>query len=504
VGKTIAEYLREASELFDAGEVVKAGQIWQAILKKDPSINEAKSGLLKVREILSKTGCQAQSSAAGSHPLSETASEDIESYLREGCSLYDMGALHEALHAWEKVLDIDPGHSKALSYVRGVRKELGLAMPDVMAVAAPNQPQSRKSQELKKLLDRGSQLYEVGMFEDALNTWESALALEPDNSLVKGYLAMVQADLKSRSAAAQTSSLPSFSEPVQTHFESEPAIPVEKTEQKTVSTEELDTQPPINRPFPVPAQTPQTKMPWVITQKPGMKRQNPEPTEKTKKGVSLPSLKPRFLRIVIVIVLLLAAGAAWLRSVRKDAILIATQAAIREEAIKNVQQSNRLNDLALTPTELKSQAKAAIHDSPLRAYLLAQEVINRDNLDTTAARLLEQAQQAMAALPLPGTSGGNFNRLMASGNLEAAEALMEARLRQFPNDMRAREDLARVSLLMVRAFVKQDKWDSARSRLLMGASLFPKDPTWQARLKLLEHLQSIPKEEQHRWIDLLG
>jgi hypothetical protein len=205
-----------------------------------------------------------------------------------------------------------------------------------------------------------------------------------------------------------------------------------------------------------------------------------------------------------VVVLLLAAGAVWLRSVKKDAILNAAQAAIREEAIKSAQQSNSLYNLTLTPAELKSQAKAAMQDSPLRAYLLAQEVINRDTLDTTAARLLEQAQQAMAALPLSSASGGNFNRLMAAGNLEAAEALMVVRLRQFPNDMRAREDLARVSLLMVRGFVKQDKWDSARSRLLMGAALFPQDPTWQAKLKLLEHLRSIPKEEQHRWIDLLG
>ena len=494
--KTLAEYLREASDLFDAGEVVKAGQIWQAILKKDPSINEAKSGLLKLKEVLSKSDYKGQSkSVVGSQPL-------VEGYLREGCSLYDMGALHEALNAWEKVLAIDPGHSNALSYVRGVRKELGLAMPDVKAQTAANQPQSSRPQELKMLLDRGSELYEMGMFEEAISAWESALAIEPDNSLTKGYLKMVRTDLNSRSAAAQASSLSSIAEPIRTNVDTEPVITVEKNKQNPPM--DFDAETPINPPPPVSRQTPKTKMPWVITQKPGIEWQNQEPAE-TKKGALVSSLnKSKFLRIVVAMLLLFAAGAAWLRSVKKDAILSATQAAIREEAIKSAQQSINLDDLTLTPAELKSQAKAAMHNSPLRAYLLALEVINRDTLDTAAARLLDQAQQTMTAMPLPTALGGNFNRLMAAGNLEAAEALMEAKLIQSPNDTKVREDLARVGLLMVRGFVKQEKWDSARSRLLMGAALFPKDPTWQARLKLLEHLRSIPKEERHRWIDLLG
>jgi len=505
VRKTLAEYLREASDLFDAGEVIKAGQIWQAILKKDPSINEAKSGLLRVREILSGNDRQIQSKSVttGVQPLSETSAEDIEGYLREGCSLYDKGELHEALNAWEKVLAIDPLHYNALSYVRGVRKELGLAMPDINAITASNKPPSDRSQELAILLERGSELYEMGMFEDAVRVWKSALAIEPDSSLTKGYLAMVQKDMEARSNAAQSSSLSSSVEPIQAPVEQGPVMPVEKTEQKPVSVER-NAQSPVNRPIALPAQEPQTKMPWVITQKPGLEWHEQESAENKKRASILNLHKSRFLRIAVAVVLLLGAGAAWLSSVKKDALLNAMQAAIREEAIKSAQQSNSLDDLTLTPAELKSQAKAAMSHSPLRAYLLAQEVINRDTLDTTAARLLEQAQQAMIALPLPSASDGNFNRLMSAGNFEAAEALMEVRLRQSPNDIRAREDLARVSLLMVRGFVKQDKWDSARSRLLMGAALFPKDPTWQARLKLLEHLQSMPKEEKNRWIDLLG
>ena len=45
-------YLRQADELFAHGEIVKAGQIWQAILKQHPSHTEARVGLMAVKERL--------------------------------------------------------------------------------------------------------------------------------------------------------------------------------------------------------------------------------------------------------------------------------------------------------------------------------------------------------------------------------------------------------------------------------------------------------------------
>ena len=508
--KTLAEHLREASELFGSGEALKAGQIWRAILKKDPSNDEAKAGLLKVRDALSADagtatpapepslkatpGPAPEQSAAAPAPIKPpstpvTANEDIELCLREGCSLYDAGARCEALSAWEKVLAIDPGHSQALSFVRGVRKELGLAMPDSAQPApkAPPRPQLSKAQqeEAKAFIERGVQLYENGLFKDALGAWESALALDSANNLVKGYIGMVQKDMEALSAAAPKSSP---DEAIQAPTEPEPIEPDSR--------------------HPGVQAAPSAKVaqvPSFITQRAETRRQGPE-LPKEIVNVPMPSwfAKPLFLKITILVALLLAVGTVWIRTVRKDSLLRATQEAIRDEAIKSVRQSNRIENLTPTPTELKSQAQRAMNGNPLMAYLLAQEIINRDPSDTTAARLLDQANHAMAVSPLPRVSGGDFSRLMAAGNLEDAGTLMEARLRQSPNDMKARENLARVSLLMARTLLEHEKWDSARSHLLMGAALFPNDPTWQARLKLLERLRSVPKDEQRRWIELLG
>ena len=42
-------YLSQANALFEAGDVVKAGQIWQAVLKRAPRHPEARAGLYKVK-----------------------------------------------------------------------------------------------------------------------------------------------------------------------------------------------------------------------------------------------------------------------------------------------------------------------------------------------------------------------------------------------------------------------------------------------------------------------
>jgi tetratricopeptide (TPR) repeat protein len=549
--KTLAEFLKQASDFFDVGEVVKAGQIWQAILKRDSSIAEAKSGLLKVRAALSKgEGSIAKPPAQPKAAAPQAADGSVERFLQEGCSLYDSGALLGALDAWEKVLAIDPGHYLALSYTRGVRKELGLPINDDSSVpqntdslpetpvAPSQQPQgepivqdvahSVHQEKIVSLVERGSQLYKVGNLGSAIETWESVLALDPDNVLAKGYLTTARIDMKDRSVdnaapfptaevgPSHTDALfisldqsnpraimPSDGQQFQKSGGLQQSEPFERSSQIDVP---IGSGPPFATIRPVAGikKNIATQMPSLITSKHEPKRQGPAFSKEIKKLPLLSRLaSPLSFIITFGIILLLAAGVFWFISAKKDALLRATQAAIKEGAIKNAHQSIKIINLSLTTEELKSQARAALGNNPLRAYMLVQEVIALDPTDSSAAKLLDQAQQTMTTMPRAGTDA-DFNRLMAGANLDGAAALLEARLRQNPNNIRIREDLARLCLLQARSHIKQDNWNGARSRLLMGAALFPKDPTWQARLKLLEHLQSIPREEQQRWTELLG
>jgi hypothetical protein len=47
-----APHLRQADAFFANGEIVKAGQIWQAILKQQPTHAKAREGLLVVKQRL--------------------------------------------------------------------------------------------------------------------------------------------------------------------------------------------------------------------------------------------------------------------------------------------------------------------------------------------------------------------------------------------------------------------------------------------------------------------
>ena len=625
MGKTLEEHLKHAAALFDVGKIVMAGQLWQAILKIDPANSEAKAGLRKVRDSLA-AGADAESAVSGTdsdapaaslqaQPLSEesqderdelpqpddaqddssaSASAEFERYLLKGRSLYDEGDLQGALEAWEKAFAIDPGQSLVQSYARGVRRELGLPMPDDLrhpaqegndsplaekplddnsdqldskASGCSGHPPSNISyaesgfvnieierrapalpkktggdEEIRLLIDRGSNLYEMGQLENAVVAWSEALALDPDNSLIKSYLSLAQSDLDNEKAIIPSdcgpsltqappeddgpTALPSISSSGATETNrirngnaSSATAPFRNQSSRTATAEDdsgesasknrfgKTTGDPIaphdKRSASASAKNPITQMPDVVTHSPALNRHGPSLHDDIHISPLLP--RPRVLAISLVAALLLVVGAFWIKATQKDALLKAAQTAIREAAIKQAAQYEKVEPLALTTAELGAQARAAMADSPIKAFMLAQEAIKRDPMDTSAPKLLEDAKRAMAALPLPqDAKGGSLNQLMAAGNLDSAEKLLEARLMQNPGDMRTRENLARITLLAARAYARLGRWDSARSQLSMGAALFPNDLAWRARLKLLDYLQSAPEDEQRRWIELLG
>jgi tetratricopeptide (TPR) repeat protein len=205
----------------------------------------------------------------------------------------------------------------------------------------------------------------------------------------------------------------------------------------------------------------------------------------------------------LIVTALLVAAVSVVRNVRKDALLAAARTAIREDAIKRAEQSIKTERLMPTVDELCQDARSLMHSDPLAAYLLADEALKRDRMDASAPKLMEEARQAMMYRSAPPPSG-NYAKLMAAGDLEGAADLLEAQLRRNPNDRRTRENLARVSLLMARAFAANGNWEGARTRIMLGSALFPSDLEWQARLRLLDYLRAASEDERRLWIGLLG
>ncbi|HEX7554493.1 MAG TPA: hypothetical protein VF378_13145, partial [Geothrix sp.] len=130
-------------------------------------------------------------------------------------------------------------------------------------------------------------------------------------------------------------------------------------------------------------------------------------------------------------------------------------------------------------------------------------LVNLNPKDAAGAQLLEKTR---AALPggVTGSSLPEFQKHLQNGDLEAAYKVIDALLRAKPSSADLRTRAARLHLALCTAHAAQAKWDEAREDLLRGRALFPGDKTWQIRLKLLEHVKTLPKDQQGLWIALLG
>lgn len=224
-----ASYLQQADALFAAGDVVKAGQIWQAILKREPAHGPAREGLLKVKAILDQPKAEAVASAPPepepappAAPVAPVAppgpsQDELDLMVRQGCTLYDMGQVEDALGKWEEVLVHAPNHAMALEYAGGARKELGLApgAPAGLPAPAPAAPAKAPEaaavkpagdpSEIDALLRGAAQLYDMGVVEEAMDKWRKVLELDPDHEQARSFIRMAEkeeAENRQRWAAA--------------------------------------------------------------------------------------------------------------------------------------------------------------------------------------------------------------------------------------------------------------------------------------------------------------
>ncbi|HNX94118.1 MAG TPA: hypothetical protein PKL14_03065 [Holophaga sp.] len=216
-------YLKQASDLFDAGDIVQAGQIWQAILKRVPDHEIARAGLYKVKLYFDARATQGgldHAKNGGTPAPAPTAHPEVVRLLEQGCTLYDAGHAEDALQRWEKVLELDPDNVLAKGYITGARRAQETSAADsprntgiiVMReadsepgsgsawvpspVPAPNpepaqgvspDPAADPDVDLDKLLRDGCTLYDMGQPEDALRKWEQLLAIDPGHALAQAY-----------------------------------------------------------------------------------------------------------------------------------------------------------------------------------------------------------------------------------------------------------------------------------------------------------------------------
>ncbi|WP_243287493.1 hypothetical protein [Geothrix terrae] len=618
-----APYLRQADQLFAQGEIVKAGQIWQAILKQQPAHAEARERLLALRDRLlvqrqeEERAATAAALPAPPAPPSEpvqpplpapappvavpvtplpppppsplpppppvapapappaplppvppppaSAHVEPERLVIEGCTLYDMGQVADALQKWEQALALDPTQSLALGYANGARRELGLPPLQGSAPAAPIEEKPPQADEdVDKLLREAVQLYDMGLTEEAISKWEHVLAVEPHREEIRGYLR--QARIEVTQAAAQPAPVqPPPPAPIPVPAASPAAasaqVPAPEAEALALKLRQAEHLLTLQRPDEAAFTYQQAlrlapgnpealaglercrrprpqagssssgisldlpdriamveEEPTLIVTDPGRVEPPASMTRSApalREGLSLPARlqeassrlpwlrEPKVWAIAGGSALTLALTLYAIHSYRRDQELKEAVKAARQAAIAPVAQQAQSPDLTETPAAILREGESALETDPLRAYFRAQFILAQNPGDAAAAQLLEKAKAA-----LPGGAAGaslpEFQKHLQVGDLDAAAKVMDALLRAQPDDAALRAKAARLHLAFCAAHAGQAKWDEAADDLRQGRALFPSDKSWQARLLLLERMKTLPKSQQAAWLPLLG
>jgi tetratricopeptide (TPR) repeat protein len=572
-----ASYLRQAEAFLAQGETVKAGQIWQAILKQHPSHAEARAGLLAVRERLLVLR-DAEAAAAPLAPALEPQPPEVaprsthdvtppigsrevlpgalspERLLAEGCTLYDMGQIGDALRKWEQILALTPDHALARSYANGARRELGLSPLQAPATSSLAPAQTlRPEEDTEKLLQVAIQLYDMGLVAEAISKWERILVLEPQRQEIVGYLRQARNEVGSGSSPAtvaagarpapeptetldlklrQAEHLLALQRPEEAAFTFQQALGLDPGNASALQGLERCRKPsghpapaPHGRPLPMPALPPDHRgilpMAEEEIQVPAESQGIAPPaallkaTPGKREGLSLPARfleavepfpwlrNPRILAAGAGALLVLGIGFSVLHSYRKDRELKDEVRTARAAATAPAAQQTQALDLAESPASLREEVEATLVTDPLRAYLRAETLVSRNPGDAAGAQLLEKARSGLAG-GVTGASLPEFQKHLQNGDLEAALKVIDTLLRAQPNDADLRIRAARLQLTLCFDHANQGKWEEAREDLLRGRALFPGDKVWGARLKLLEQVKTLPKNQQASWIPLLS
>lgn len=510
----ITRLLEQGCTLYDAGHVEDALTKWVQVLAKEPDNVLAKGYINGARRTLGQPLLTEAAPAAmpvpapdvAPSPVPAMASEpevDIERLLRDGCTLFDMGQLEDALKKWEQILAHDPGHALARAYVQDARKDLGLPpLADgdrpAITLAEPERVEPLKQAEapdehLENMVRDGVQLYDMGMIQEAIQKWQQVLEVAPGHKDAEGYLAMAKRDAETPAPAARPAA-PRPPEPPSQGYQRAAA---------PVASLELALEEPVEEAEPVAA-APVTP-PAALTsgaQKPRKGLNLPDRLQ----AISLPGwmASPAFILGTISGLVILVIGSFYFMRHRKDKALEQAVAAFRASAVSPVARNAEIANLQQTPDEIRQEAQSALGDDALIAYLRAKEALRLNPGDAESAQLLERAKADLAKEGAAAVTVADYEKQLRDGDLESADRSMSVLLSQNPDDQVLRERAARLYGSLIQAYASKEMWSEAESHIRRCRAMFPADKSWSVKLKLLARIQSLSRSERTSWIQLLG
>ena len=505
-------HLNHAAALFEAGDVVQAGQIWQAILKREPGNQAAREGLYRVKQYLDQ----------------KNGAWDNERLLQEGCTLFDLGQVADALGKWERILATDPRHKLAIAYANDARRELGLEPLPAVQGAEPAAPAPVGADQLVR---EGAQLYDLGMAQEAMAKWQRALELQPEHQDARDYLRMARRDQAEAPAPAPQAApdpreprilqagqllrerrleeaLQAFQQLLDLGSQDPRVLQGYHQARTLLATQEEQRRAPalvLAEPAPAPAKAaaPPVGPPAALTVRPPQRNGFRLPGGLARLRLPRRLRRPRELALVGSVLFLAILGLAIYGVRLREAALREAVAAAKRNALKPVSRMVDIPSLAEPLDSVRAEAEAALAEDPLLAYFRGQEWQRRDPDNPAATLLTQKAKDKLTYLPVTATLA-DYDKALQTGDLEGARRSILALLRHDPDDLDLRGRARKVLLALAPLYAGSDRASKARECLLLGQALYPQDPTWPARLKLLESIQDMAKADRAPWIQLLG
>lgn len=215
--KTKVRELMIAGEIyFNRGELENASAEWSKALELDPQNGDIQKNLAMVDGLRKRDLEQAaeeknkQKIAEEQDARDEQKRNEIAVLLEAGQVLFDRGDYSGAIGEWQKVGALDPRNAVALSNIDRAKEAIAAAEQATQDQETRQQAEVREAAEKEKALkdqDIAKQLstariyLEEGYFEEAMQTWQKVLSVDPGNAEAQKGIADAREKLEGRKTA---------------------------------------------------------------------------------------------------------------------------------------------------------------------------------------------------------------------------------------------------------------------------------------------------------------
>ena len=193
----LQDYLRRAKRYYLRKKYDLALQEWQSARELDPDNATIQKYIDKVTALLAKQEAvpepqvvEAPQPPAAEPPPSAPSDKELKralkNHIRQGERYYSRKQYDLALQEWQSARELDPDNATINQYIQVVEK------------AFQKKEDERKRAKFKEHIRQGERYYIRKKYDLALQEWEAAQVMDPNNELVQNYIAEVTKTMEER------------------------------------------------------------------------------------------------------------------------------------------------------------------------------------------------------------------------------------------------------------------------------------------------------------------